>query len=362
MVCREQDEGGHANGQAAVVVVAAQPDFKGPDVALGAADVPLGGVLGVRPAIKNDALARGAGRQADGELVAKTDAVNITFLDVGPHPEVFGIDERDNGLAGVDHLALQGGADVHGAVDGRVDVGVAQNNGGLFLLGGGGGALLDGRLEGGAAGGDLFAGGFGQGHRGLRRHRLFAQRLNAGFGRVAARSRLVVFLHRINTLLVEGLFALESEAEIFQIGFGLDDLVLGRGQIRFTLPGEVAGLRLLELQIGLALRDLGGGLFRAAGVEGQIGLPFGGLNPGEQLSVGHGVAFVDQKFLQPALNLRTGDDFIGGDHAGQDDFAPAPDGDKIKDGSQNNRDDNNQRNLALHMPQQIGWAAARGQG
>ena len=190
---------------------------------------------------------------------------------------------------------------------------------------------------------------------------MFAQRLDAGLGRVAGRSRLIVFLHGIHALFVQGFFALESETQVFQVGFGLGDLVPGRGQVGFALPGEVAGLGLLEFQVRLGLRDLGGGLFRAVGVKGQVRLPLGGLNEREQLPVGHRVAFADQKFLQPALNLRTDDDFIGGDHAGQNDFAPAAGGGKIEDRGHHNHDDNNQRNLALHISGELGCCAAPGQ-
>src|SRR6478672_2452262 len=47
----------HAQGEPAVRVVDAEADLEGPDVALGAADVALGRIGGVDPAIENRAFA-----------------------------------------------------------------------------------------------------------------------------------------------------------------------------------------------------------------------------------------------------------------------------------------------------------------
>src|SRR6185295_8315406 len=68
---RHDDVSGHADGEAAIGVVTAQPYLEGLDVALRPADIALGGVVGVDAAIEDGPLALGAGGQADGHLVAE---------------------------------------------------------------------------------------------------------------------------------------------------------------------------------------------------------------------------------------------------------------------------------------------------
>src|SRR5512143_2873140 len=80
---REDDIRRHAHRQAAVGVVAAQADFEGLDVALGAADVALGRVVGIDAAVEDGAQALGAGRQAHGHRVAEVHRVDVALLDVG---------------------------------------------------------------------------------------------------------------------------------------------------------------------------------------------------------------------------------------------------------------------------------------
>ncbi len=158
--------------------------------------------------------------------------------------------------------------------------------------------------------------------------------------------------------MVERFLALERQSRVFQIRLRLGDLVLGRCQIGFALPDEIARLRLLVLQIRPSLRHLGGGLSGAVGVESQVGLLFGRLNDGEQLAIGHDVSLADQEALQPALNFRTDNHLIGRDHACQYEFIPATHGQKINDRGNDDRGHNDQRKLSLHNLRQFGRIAA----
>src|SRR5436190_1785575 len=90
---------GHADGEAPILVVGAQPNLERLDVAFGAADVALGRKARVDAAVEDGRLARVAGREADGHLVAETDAIDVSLLDVGADPEVVGIDQRDDRLS-----------------------------------------------------------------------------------------------------------------------------------------------------------------------------------------------------------------------------------------------------------------------
>ena len=67
------------------------------------------------------------------------------------------------------------------------------------------------------------------------------------------------------------------------------------------------------------MREVGGGLLLAAGVKFHVGLLRLRLNFREQFAVRHGVAFLDKKLLQAALDLRADNDFIRRDDAGQND-------------------------------------------
>src|SRR5215831_3128811 len=135
----QRDVGGHADREAAVAVVDAQPHLEGADVALHAADVALGGEAGVGAAVEHRPLALVARRQPHRQGVAETDAIDVGLFHVDADPQVVGIDQRDDRLAGVDELAGAGGADADEAVDRRVQLGVAQADVGLGALRRGGG-------------------------------------------------------------------------------------------------------------------------------------------------------------------------------------------------------------------------------
>ena len=79
--------------------------------------------------------------------VAETNPVNVSFLDIRAHPQIVGIDERDDGLAGIDDFALQRGARVHDAADGRKNFRVFQLNLRLLLLRGSGLNLFPDRIR-----------------------------------------------------------------------------------------------------------------------------------------------------------------------------------------------------------------------
>ena len=60
---------------------------------------------GVGAAIEDGALALVAGRQPHGQRVAEPNAIDVGFLDVGADPQIVGIDQRHQRLAGIDDLA-----------------------------------------------------------------------------------------------------------------------------------------------------------------------------------------------------------------------------------------------------------------
>ena len=104
---RQQHVCGHADGEATIRCCRRAADFERLDVALGPADVALRGEAGVGAAVEDRALALGAGRQTDGQLVADADAIDVGLLDIDAHPEVVRIDQRDDRLPGRDDLARQ---------------------------------------------------------------------------------------------------------------------------------------------------------------------------------------------------------------------------------------------------------------
>src|SRR5579864_7631557 len=131
---RQQDVRGLANRQAAIAIVGAQPDLERPDVALGPADIPLRRKARVGAAVEHRAIQFRARGQADRQVVTELDLVDVALLDVHPHPEIVGIDDRHDGLARGDDLALTGRTDVDDAVDGRVNLRVGEADVGFLLL------------------------------------------------------------------------------------------------------------------------------------------------------------------------------------------------------------------------------------
>src|SRR6478735_4944485 len=85
---RQDDVGGHSDGEATVLVVDSQPDLEGLDVALGPADVALCSEGRIDAAVEDRAVMLGPRRQAYFEPVADADAIDIALLDVGADPEV----------------------------------------------------------------------------------------------------------------------------------------------------------------------------------------------------------------------------------------------------------------------------------
>src|SRR5262252_3506010 len=97
----------------AVAIVDPEPNLERFNIALSAADVALSGESRVYPSVKYCSGEGCSRRQADLKLVTEADAVDVGFLDVGPDPEVVGINQGDNGLPGVHHLSLERGAHRH---------------------------------------------------------------------------------------------------------------------------------------------------------------------------------------------------------------------------------------------------------
>ena len=312
------DVGGHAHGE--IFGIGAEADFEGFDVAFGAADVALGGEVGIDGAVENFAGEFFAGGEADGEGVADVDAVDVGFFDIGADPEVVGVEDGDDGLAGVDDFAFARGADVDDAVGGGEDLGVGEEDLGLVFLGGGGGGLVDHGFDGGFADGDLLLRGFGQLDRRLGGDGLFFQRFGVGFLALVVHAGLVVNLERFDAFVVGGLFVLESEAGVFLVGDGFGDLGAGGGEVGGGLVDLVLRLQFLVTQIGLGLGDLCRGLLLRTVVKIHVGLPLAGLDGGEELAFFDDVAFLDEEFVEAALHLGVGDDAVGGDDAGERDF------------------------------------------
>ena len=102
-------------------------------------------------------------------------AINISFFHVGPNPEIVRVDERDDGLARYDDLALQGRPHIHNPINRRANFSVTQARLRLFLLRAGGRQLVDIGFKGCPARGDLFCIGFGQRHCRLGRLHLFTE-------------------------------------------------------------------------------------------------------------------------------------------------------------------------------------------
>ena len=86
---------------------------------------------GVDAAVEHDAVELGARRQPDVHAIAEAHAIDVGLLDVGAHPEVVGVDQRDDRLPGVDDLAVARGAHVDDAVDRRGDLGVGSRTSAL---------------------------------------------------------------------------------------------------------------------------------------------------------------------------------------------------------------------------------------
>src|SRR5215831_6772631 len=86
-----RDVGRHADGEAAVAVVAAHADLERLDVALRAAHVALRRVIGVYAAEEHLAVAHAARWRADLDLVSDLDLLDVRFLHVGADPEVVGV-------------------------------------------------------------------------------------------------------------------------------------------------------------------------------------------------------------------------------------------------------------------------------
>ena len=114
---RKHDVGRHADCQASVAVVDAQPDFERANVALGAAHIALRGIAGIDAAEKDRAIPRRAAGEFHGEVVADVNAIDIGFLHIGPHPQIILIDEGDDRLRRVDDFSLQCRAHIDHAIE-----------------------------------------------------------------------------------------------------------------------------------------------------------------------------------------------------------------------------------------------------
>src|SRR5438046_7311990 len=80
---RQLDIRGHANGEAPVFIIDAQPDLECFDVPLCAAHIALRGEARIQSPVKNRAHAFITGRKPHFELIAQPDPVDVSFFNVG---------------------------------------------------------------------------------------------------------------------------------------------------------------------------------------------------------------------------------------------------------------------------------------
>src|SRR5437667_1083321 len=92
---RQGHVSGHPDGQAPVLVVGAQPDLEGLDVAFGPAHVALRGEAGIGAAVEHRPFALHPRRQAHRQPIAEADPIDVGFFDVDADPQVVGIDQGD---------------------------------------------------------------------------------------------------------------------------------------------------------------------------------------------------------------------------------------------------------------------------
>src|SRR5579863_4538162 len=202
--------------QPAVVIVDVQPDLERLDVALGAAYVALRRIVGIGAAIEDRPGTLHAGGETHAHLVAQPYAVDVSLLHVGAHPEVVGVDERNDRLRGIHHFPLQGGAYVHDAVDGRMDFGVAQLDLGLGFLCADGCKLVKVRFHGRSPRRNLLGVGLGQRHCRPCCQNLFLERCDVRPIGIKGRPRLVIGLGRDDALSVEPFVTLEIQAGVLE--------------------------------------------------------------------------------------------------------------------------------------------------
>ncbi len=150
------------------------------------------------------------------------------------------------------------------------------------------------------------------------------------------------------------LLALEGQPCVFQVSLSLLHLRFGGGEIGFGLRDLIAGHGHLIVEFRFGLRHLRSGLLFAFGVEIQVGPPLPGLDLTQQIVALNGVAFLYQKRLQAALNLRTNNNLIGGYDTGQDDLLPSPRDGVIDGGGGQGENQNQDWNSVSHAERACG--------
>ncbi len=128
---------GHPGKEAPLGVGNGHFDFEGFNVPFGAADVTLGGEVAFHALEKDGAFDCVSGRQANIELLAEADLIDVGLLNVGLHPEMVDIQHGYDGPARLHCFSLACHANRNDAIGRRVNFGIAELRLRLVLLGDG---------------------------------------------------------------------------------------------------------------------------------------------------------------------------------------------------------------------------------
>ena len=193
---RQLDIRGHANGEAPIFIIDAQPDLECFDVPLCAAHIALRGEARIQSPVKNRAHAFITGRKPHFELIAQPDPVDVGFFNVGTHPKIVQIDQRHNRLPRVDDFPFARCTDIHDTVNrgpylgvGKPDISTLPLRRRRFALpfGGTNAILLNP---------DMFGIRIGNRHCGTLYFDLLLSSLESRLGRIVCRPGLIELLNR----------------------------------------------------------------------------------------------------------------------------------------------------------------------
>src|ERR1035437_410356 len=308
---REQHVRGHAGSEVPVTIVETDADLERFDVALGAADVALRSEPRVHAAIEHRAPLQIAGGKANGQGVAELDSFDVALFDVRAHPQVIGIDERDDRLPRADDFARARGGHIDDPCDRRANLGVREAHirfRGLRARRG----LAALRSEHPApANRNLLGRGLRERERRARGFDLLGRRIHSRARNRAVRARLIEVLVRDRAGLQHRLTPAQRELRDAEIGGGFLLLRDRGGDVRLGLLDLVGGLPFLIAKGGFAhLHLIAEALFALRG-EGAVGAQLIGGEDGEQLVRVDLVALLDEQPGELRADLRTHDDVVG---------------------------------------------------